>query len=130
MAIEFRPLQIKNPFKPGEPGLFYPNPVHAKKVHLRDVAEYISQTTLVSSTDVIATLNALMNSISHFLGDGYIVDLENFGTFRIMLKSEGSADAKDVTMHKVKGKKLIYRPGKEFRDKIKQITVSKSKKIR
>ncbi len=128
MSIEFRPLQIKNPFKPDEPGLYYATQVPAKKISLKEVAEYIADTTHVGRTNVVASLSALMDGLHHFLSDGCIVDLREFGTFRIMLKGEGCKNAKDVTMHKVKGKKLIYRPGKEFRQKINLIDVEKSGK--
>ena len=121
MAIEFRPLQIRNPNKPDEPGLYYPVKNKGVKRDLKNVSREISNRSGVNTVDVVAVLGAFTEVIPYFLGDGDNVSLGDFGSFKVMLKGVGSVNEKDVDHTKVIGMKIIFHPGKEFKENIKKI---------
>jgi len=114
MSIRFRPVKKKNPAKPGEPELFFPCPVSKDKITTQKLAKIIASRTSLSSTDVVAVLDACTSAIPDCLSDGFIVSLGDFGSFRVSLKGEGTATRKEMTESDVKKIRVHFRPGKEF----------------
>ena len=105
-------------------------PVSTDKVNLRDVAKEIASRSTVSTIDAYASIEALTQVILSFLSRGNIVDLGDFGTFRITISSVGSDTAEEVRSSNVKKLNLIFRPGKEFKTEIKKFKITKEDKMK
>ena len=69
----------------------------------------------VSSVDTAAVLEAFMNVVPDLLADGKIVDLGDFGTFRVSVSSEGADNPEDVTSRSITNVRILFQPGKRFR---------------
>jgi predicted histone-like DNA-binding protein len=128
MSRTFTTREIKSPGKPGEAGKFYAVPAPATTVKLRGVAEEIAARTSLSSTDVIATLDALMNVIPDLLSQGNNINLGDFGSFRLYFSSTGSEKEEQVTAANIQSVRLAFRSGKELKKQIKEIKFVKEKK--
>lgn len=68
------------------------------------------------STLSAASLELLLDLIPEELLEGKIVDLGDFGTFRLSVKAEGSDTEEEVTANNIKSVNGRFTPGKEFKD--------------
>jgi predicted histone-like DNA-binding protein len=125
MSIKFRPVKKRNPARPGEPELFFPCPVSRSMVNVRQLANEIAERTSLSTTDTVAALDALTNVIPFFLGQGSIVALGDFGSFRITLTGKGVATKKEMTAADITGMRVVFRPGPEFLNLVKKAEFKK-----
>ena len=70
----------------------------------------------VSTADTIALLEAFLTVVPDQLADGKIVELGEFGTFRISLSSDGADTADKVSADNITDVRVIFNPGKRFED--------------
>ena len=126
MAFNYQTVKKKNPLKPTDPDKYYASAVYKDKLTIRKIATEIAERTSISSTDSMAVLEALTQVLPFFLLDGNIVYLGDFGTFRISLRSDGADKPEDFTASNVTGYKLLFRSGKEFTAKLKNLDIIKS----
>ncbi len=69
----------------------------------------------VSSVDTAAVLEAFLTVVPEKLADGNIVELGDFGSFRISVSSEGEPLAENVTARSITDTRVIFTPGKRFK---------------
>ncbi|WP_247653606.1 hypothetical protein [Flavobacterium sp. CS20] len=63
--------------------------------------------------------------MSDELSQGHIVYLGDLGSFRVSLSSEGFDLEEDVSSNAIKDSKILFRPGKRFRDLLKTLEFKK-----
>ncbi|MCX6243489.1 MAG: HU family DNA-binding protein [Bacteroidetes bacterium] len=128
MSFNFHSVYRIDPRKPAEKGKHYPAPEYHRTVNQRELAKEIAQRSSLSSTDVLAVIESLKDVMPYFLTDGYIVDLEGFGTFRLLLKGNGRDEGDQVSAKDIKEVKLNFLPGNEIKENLRNIDFSRSKK--
>jgi predicted histone-like DNA-binding protein len=125
MSLKYRPVKRINPANPGEPALFFPNPVCSEKISIRQLSKEIAVRTSLSTVDTIAVLEACTEVIPYFLTQGAIVSLGDFGSFRVFLKGEGAVTAKEMMAANVTEIRVKFRPGKEFASLVRSAELEK-----
>ena len=85
----------------------------------------IAARSTVSSADVKAVLDNLNFVLDMELQAGRIVQLGEFGNFRISVSSEGVADEKDFDNSMLRAPKIIFTPGSELRETKKTLGFTK-----
>ncbi|MBE0639397.1 MAG: HU family DNA-binding protein [Bacteroidales bacterium] len=125
--VKFKLIERKNPRQPGDPSRYYAIGVNQGKVDIRELADQISEKSTVTSIDTIAVIEALLKVIPRELANGRIVTLGDLGTLRLTLKSEGSDQPEKFSATMIKGTKLHFRPGKEVRKVLNNISYAKTK---
>lgn len=85
----------------------------------------ISERSTVSSADVKAVLDSLIYVMKLELSDAKIVQLGEFGNFRVTFGSAGTETEKDFTASKIRRPKYTFTPGKALRDQAKVLTFEK-----
>jgi predicted histone-like DNA-binding protein len=118
MAINYKLVQRPNPLKPQDPKKFYANPVYNSKKGLRRISQDIARQTTVSTADTMAVLESLLTVIPVFLLDGDIINLGDFGSFRITFRSSGTLTEDEFTSSNINDFHLHFHPGKEFSDQL------------
>ena len=83
-------------------------------------ARPLAEISTVSSIDTLAVLESLLQVLPRHLLDSKIIRLGDFGSFRISLSSSGADTAENFTKSMIKGVKLLFRPGKQITDELKQ----------
>ncbi len=76
--------------KPGTktgPGKFYASPVNVGKKTLRDIAHDIAGRSSLTRGDIENVLANFMDCLPHYLRDGFSVQLGEFGTIGVELKT-------------------------------------------
>ena len=102
MAILYRIIQK---FVPGQTGerKYYAVAKSRREVSVRELAEEIAQESTLSTIDVPANVEALMQKIPQHLSEGEIVRLGDLGSFGVVLKSEGAEQPENITAGSIKG---------------------------
>ena len=89
------------------------------------IAKSIKKTCTVSNAATLAVLEAFLDVVPEKLADGRIVELGDFGTFRITVSSEGAALAEDLTARSITDTRVIFTPGKRFKQLLATIEFQK-----
>jgi predicted histone-like DNA-binding protein len=99
---------------PEEPRKFYAFAKSNRKVEVREIAEQISDEVSLGTSDVLAVLESLLKNIPKNLEKGHIVDLRDFGTFRMTIQSTGTETEEEFRENMIKGTKVHFRPDPLF----------------
>jgi len=122
--IKTKMIGRKNPMLREAPPKYYATALHEATTDLNTLAVDIASRCTVRRSDVHGVLLALMDSIPAQLAEGKIVSLGELGTFCVNLKSEGADTIDEFLPSMITGKKIVFRPTKELRDKAQLMKVS------
>jgi predicted histone-like DNA-binding protein len=127
MPILYKAVRRKNPRNLEAGPKYYPNPVYRQRMNLHELGELIGTRTAFSQTDVIGVLSEMSRIIPEFLSQGYIIELEDFGTFRITFEGTPAEKEEDVTSANIKSIRYNFLPGDEFKMRSKIVKFEKAK---
>ena len=82
------------------------------KTTLRQLAQKIANISTVSSIDVIAVLEALLQVVPEELAEGNIVQLGELGNFSIRIKGEGAPTEEEFNSSMITKAFMRFTPGK------------------
>jgi predicted histone-like DNA-binding protein len=91
-------------------GMIYGRAVVNKVVHTRAIAKKITERCTVTEPDILAVINALMTEISANIADGNKVVLDEFGSFKLGIRTSPAESARKFTEANIKNKYIIYSP--------------------
>ena len=127
MSAKYNVIPKKNPRDQEAPRKYYPSFVTSGRVSLRQLSRQIAEVSTVSSVDTIAVLEALLTIIPREIANGNIVELGDFGTFRLRIKTEGADTAEAVTSRNITQAMPRFMPGKESQKSLNDVTFEKIK---
>lgn len=108
--------------RPSEPGnkeskkLYYAMSKSTGFTDMRRLCKLIAARSTVSSADVKAVLDNLNYILDLELQDGRIVQLGEFGNFRITIGSEGVEDTTKFNASMIRTPKIVFTPGFDLRE--------------
>lgn len=117
MAQQFKLVYLHS--KPGDTTSekkWYATAKSTGTADLNDLCFLIASRSTVSSADVKAVLDNLNYVIDYHLKAGRIVQLGEFGNFRMAVGSEGVTDKKDFTPSMLRTPKIVFTPGAPLRE--------------
>ena len=82
---------------------------------LNKLCKLICSRSTLSSADVKAVLDSLNWAMDLELSSGNVVQLGEFGNFRMSINSEGTNTPEDFDATKIKGGRIIFFPGSALR---------------
>jgi predicted histone-like DNA-binding protein len=82
---------------------------------LRDISGEISEISTVSRIDTMAVLEGFLTVLPRTIAAGNIVQLGDFGSFWLRVKSEGSDTPEEVNSQNIINVLPKFTPGKEFK---------------
>jgi predicted histone-like DNA-binding protein len=125
--MKYRVIQRGNPLNPPEPKKQYASAVNAGKFTIKDFAREIAGRSSLTRGDIENVLNNFIDELPTFLKLGLSVKLGDFGTLRLNLVSEGVEEDKDFTAANIKGVKVIFTPGVELKESLKDVSFEEEK---
>ncbi len=126
MTVKFIVVTKRDPRDLEAAPRYYPMVKSTGRITLRRLAEQITAISTVSVIDVIAVLEALLTVIPQELANGNLVDLGEFGTFRLRISGRGAASAAEVTARNITRVFTRFRPGRLFREVLNRITFERT----
>ena len=115
MSVKYSVTARKDPRDQNSQPKYYVTIKSKGRTNHLAVAREISKMSTVTSVDTIAVLEAFMNVVPDLLADGKIVDLGDFGTFRVSVSSQGAETAEEVSSSSITEVRIIFAPGKRFK---------------
>lgn len=91
-------------------GMIYGRAVVNRVVHTSAIAKKITERCTVTEPDILAVINALMTEISANIAEGNKVVLDNFGSFKLGIRTSPAISAKKFTSANIKAMYIIYSP--------------------
>lgn len=91
-------------------GMIYGRAVVNSVVHTSAIAKKITERCTVTEPDILAVINALMTEISANIAEGNKVVLDNFGSFKLGIRTSPAVNAKKFTSANIKSMYVIYTP--------------------
>lgn len=85
--------------------------VHTTTKDTKALAQEVAYATTITETDCINVINALVNYMTESMQNAYVVKLNDFGTFRISLRSTAADTIDDFSIAKnIIGKRVRFQP--------------------
>jgi len=125
MPAKYKVVERVNPADRLAPRKFYPSLQSNGRANQRTLALEAADRSSVSDADIAATLANLLALIPKHLAMGEVVDLGDFGTFRLTISGEGSDTAELVTSRNIKKVGVRFTPGPIFEEALAQIHFEK-----
>jgi predicted histone-like DNA-binding protein len=115
MSVKFSVTPRKDPRDQNSQPKYYATVRSNGRIDTHEIARDINKMSTVSSVDTAAVLEAFMNVVPDQLADGKIVELGDFGTFRVSVSSEGAEMPEAVTIRSITDVRILFQPGKRFK---------------
>jgi predicted histone-like DNA-binding protein len=122
MAISFKMVPKKNNLASPPETKYYPCAVHNGEVNLDRLASIVASQSTVSRADCYGVIIALTQAIGDSLAEGRIVKIDDLGTFQITLQGLPADSPDDLGKSSIKGPKIIYKPSRNMKQTLKQLT--------
>jgi predicted histone-like DNA-binding protein len=115
MSTKYNVVARGNPADPAAPQKYYASIKSSGRVTLRELSRQIAEISTVSTVDTMAVLEGLLTIIPRQISNGNIVELGDFGTLWMSIRSDGSDKLEEVKAHNIKRVTARFNPGKEFK---------------
>jgi predicted histone-like DNA-binding protein len=125
MTLSYRLIQKHNPADLTAPKKYYASAVKRSDVSLRDLSNEIAEISTVSTVDTMAVIESLLQLIPRHVSQGDVIRLGDFGSFSVRLSSSGAETEDDFSSSLIKGLKLNFRPGKELKNQLDNVSFDK-----
>jgi predicted histone-like DNA-binding protein len=116
MPVKFYATPKKDPRNLEAEPKYYATVRSDGRVDTVGIAKSINNMSTISLPDTAAVLEAFLHVVPEKLADGKIVELGDFGSFRITVSSEGTAAPEELNSRSITGSRVIFTPGKRFKE--------------
>lgn len=125
MTAKYKVVEKVNPSDRLAPRKFYPSLQTNGRANQRTLALEAADRSSMSDADMAAALANMLALIPKHLAMGEVVDLGDFGTFRLSISSEGSETPDSVTSRNIKKVNVRFTPGPIFKEALVKIHFEK-----
>ena len=125
MPVKFGTTPKKDPRDTNAAPKYYAVAKSSGRADTQVIARSINSMSTVSSVDTAAVLEAFLTVVPEKLAEGNIVELGDFGTFRVSLSSQGEPSPTGVTVNSITDAHVIFTPGRRFKDALGSIRFEK-----
>lgn len=125
MPAKYKVIAKVNPQDPQGPRKFYPSLQTTGRSRQRQLALEAADRSTLSDADMDAAMTNLLALIPKHLAEGRIVDLGEFGTFRLTIRTDGLDNADAVTVHNIKKVGVRFTPGPAFKKMLADVRFEK-----
>ncbi|MDR3246507.1 MAG: HU family DNA-binding protein [Prevotellaceae bacterium] len=125
MSILFTVKKRKNPGNASAPEKFYLiSKIRGHKKH-KNILEDAARNITSSPKEVDLSVSAWSESVVRSLSDGFSVEVAEFGTFSVSIRSEGSDTEEDATVAKKESVQINFKASPELRDMVNRFHLEK-----
>lgn len=123
MGIVYEKEKMTLHFKKGKPQVYRAKPVRQQQVKFDDLLNEVSNSCGVNRSQTKAVVEALIDRMIVFMNYGMSVKMGDFGSFKPTFNSKAAATAEEVGADSVTRKKILFYPGKRFRQMLEGMSV-------
>lgn len=122
----YHTVQRQNPQDRSAPAMWYPAITRTGEVSLRKLAEDISETSTLSTIDVLAVIESLLKKLPNYLENGHSIRLGDFGVIKAAIRTTGSENESDVSSANIEAVRILLLASPELK---KQLSGMKFRKV-
>ncbi len=126
MPAKYSVVPKVNPQDPQGPRKYYPSYKSNGRANRRTLALEAADRSTLSDADMDAAMTNLLALLPKHLAAGKVVDLGEFGTFRLSIKTEGTETAEEVTVRSIKKVGVRFTPGAAFQKMLEEVKFVKT----
>ena len=119
--MKYKLVQKANPLEPDTERKWYASPVKAGTINNYQLSKGIASKSFLARGAVINVIENMVDEIPRYLVEGYSVNLNNFGTLRLSLSSEGVEDPEKFTPENIKNMRVVFTPSPELKKTLQNI---------
>ncbi|MEA4917724.1 HU family DNA-binding protein [Proteiniphilum sp.] len=119
--MKYKLIQKANPLEPDTERKWYASPVKAGTINNYQLSKGIAGKSFLARGAVINVIENMVDEIPRYLIEGYSVNLNNFGTLRLSLSSEGVENPEEFTPENIKNMKVVFTPSPELKKTLQHI---------
>lgn len=129
MSVSYSVSARKNPAKPQEAPKFYAQVQATDKCTFDVLTRAAADRSTVTSADAKAVMDNVMNIAKEKLASGQIVRINDLGSFRLAISTEGVESADKFTAANIKKARIVFVPCKELKDICKTLSYKKTSTV-
>lgn len=122
---KFKPVPRHNPLDPQAPNKFYANPVYLGTMNLKELSDEVAEKSSLTRGDCYNVIQNFLSSMTKALNKGYIVKLDDLGSFRTTLSSSGVETAEELSSANIKKARIRFSPGDELKGMLANLKFAK-----
>lgn len=119
--MKYKLIQKANPLEPETERKWYASPVKAGTINNYQLSKGIAGKSFLARGAVINVIENMVDEIPRYLIEGYSVNLNNFGTLRLSLSSEGVENPEEFTAGNIKNMRVVFTPSPELKKTLQKI---------
>lgn len=118
MGLQYRKAKMTLTFREEKPEVYKLRQLTYPQVRFAQLVNECSNSCGVNPSQTKAVIDALVNRLVHYMEIGHGVKMGDFGSFKPVFTSKTVRSLKEATLDTVKVKKVVFFPGKAFKDMI------------
>lgn len=123
--LNFKSVPRHNIQDPEAPNKFYAFPVYRGKVELKELSDDVADKSSLTRGDCYNVIQNFLSEMLKALRKGEIVKLDDLGTFRVTLSSEGAETPQDLSSDAIKKARIRFQPGEELKGMLANLKFAK-----
>ncbi|WP_298653962.1 HU family DNA-binding protein [uncultured Proteiniphilum sp.] len=123
--MKYKLIQKANPLERETERKWYASPVKAGTINHYQLSKGIAGKSFLARGAVMNVIENMVDEIPRYLIEGYSVNLNNFGTLRLSLSSEGVKDPEEFTSDNIRNMKVVFTPSPELKKTLLKIHFEK-----
>ncbi|WP_352421649.1 HU family DNA-binding protein [Proteiniphilum sp.] len=125
--MKYKLVQKANPLEPDTERKWYASPVKEGTINNYQLSKGIAGKSFLARGAVINVIENMVDEIPRYLIEGYSVNLNNFGTLRLSLSSEGVEQPEEFTPGNIKNMRVVFTPSPELKKTLQNIAFEEVK---
>ncbi len=119
--MKYKLIQKANPLEPETQRKWYASAVKTGTINNYQLSKGIASKSSLTRGAVMNVIENMVDEIPRYLVDGYSVNLNNLGTLRLSLSSEGVNEPGDFIAENIKNTRVVFTPSPEFKKMLEKI---------
>ncbi|NLJ00386.1 MAG: DNA-binding protein [Bacteroidales bacterium] len=119
--MKYKLIQKANPLEPETQRKWYASAVKRGTINNYQLSKGIASKSSLTRGAVMNVIENMVDEIPRYLVDGYSVNLNNLGTLRLSLSSEGVNEPGDFIAENIKNTRVVFTPSPEFKKMLEKI---------
>jgi predicted histone-like DNA-binding protein len=121
MPVQLKRVEKRNPQDRSQ-SKWYLVQENKGSLNLNEIARELADRSSLSQGDVLNVLRNLVEVLPMYLKLGMTIRLEGFGSFHISVKSEGTENPEELTVHNVKKARIVFVPSTTLKEGIEHLS--------
>ena len=124
MGLQYRKAKVTLNYREEKPQVYKLRQLTFPQVNTANLINECANSCGVNATQTKAVIDALVNRLVHYMEIGHGVKMGDFGSFKPVFNSKTVKTLEDATLETVKAKKILFFPGKAFKQMLEALPIT------